>query len=404
MTAASAVRPAGAQRAIGRLDWICLLLVTHGSLYPWRFAWPKAGLPAAWAELWQVTSWWTNLGDVVGNVVLFVPVGLLMLLHLEAGTPPRRRLPAMLVLGTLFAWLLQVLQIFVPARDPELSDVAWNALGLLLGAALARLLRPASAGERARVLQEHGVALGLAALWLVLEWWPLTPTLDWQQVKDAFKPLLRDPAWHPLSAFEAALGVLSLAHLLRGLPRRGPWVPAALVLALGAKPFIAGQTITLSHASGCLLGLAASPLLARLAPQRAATTLLLAAWGWLTVDELRPFGLAEQASAFEFVPFVALLHGSMEANTFALVTMAYWIGLVLLLGQQLGARLGGLTLFLSLWLLALEGAQTWLPQRTADITPALLPWLWLVLLQPLAALPAPAPPLSRRPRRRRAAR
>lgn len=402
MTAEPAALAPDTRRAIARLDWICLLLVTHGSLYPWQFAWPAAGLRAAWLELWTVSAWWTSLGDVVGNVVLFVPVGVLMLLHLEGSVPARWRLPAMLLLGSVFAWLLQALQIFVPARDPELSDVAWNALGLLIGAGLAQLLRALAAGPWARGLREHGLALALVALWLLLEWWPLTPTIDWQQVKDALKPLLRDPAWHPLSAAEAALGVLSLAHLLRGLRPRGWWLPAVLALALGAKPFIAGQEISFSHAAGCALGLVGVLLLARLAPRRASIALLVAALGWLTLDELRPFDLADQASSFELVPFVALLRGSMQANTHALMTMAYWIGLVLLLGRQVGARLGGLALLLSAWLLVLEAAQTWLPQRTADITPALLPWFWLLLLQPAA--PATEPLLSPPRRRRRSAR
>jgi hypothetical protein len=36
---------------------------------------------------------------------------------------------------------------------------------------------------------------------------------------------------------------------------------------------------------------------------------------------------------------------------------------------------------LGLWTLLLEGLQTWLPGRIADITPALLPLLWLLLLR-----------------------
>ncbi len=391
------------RRAIARLDWICLLLATHGSLYPWRLAWPAAGLSRAWEELWALHGLWSGLGDVVGNVALFTPLGVLMLLHLEGSRlPPRWRLPAMLVLGTLFAWLLQALQVFVPERDPELSDVVWNLLGLLVGAALARGLPALLARLGNRALQDQALPLGLAALWLALEWWPLTPTIDWQHVKDALKPLLREPAWRTLGALEAALGVLALGHLLRGLRPAAPWLVGVLLLALGGKLFIAGQAISFSHAVGALAGLAAAAALARLPADRSAILLLAAVLAWLTLDGLRPFELADHESSFEFIPFVAMLQGSMQANTLALMTAVFWVGLAMALGLQVGARLGGLAATLSLWLLLLEGAQVWLPQRTAEITPALVPWLWLVLLQPFA--PGPRGPVSPPSRRRRSAR
>ena len=41
-----------------------------------------------------------------------------------------------LVVGVAFAFALQVAQLFVPRRDSALSDVLWNALGLLIGMAL----------------------------------------------------------------------------------------------------------------------------------------------------------------------------------------------------------------------------------------------------------------------------
>lgn len=386
------------RRAIGRLDWICLLLATHGSLYPWRFAWPAAGLQHAWDDLWVVTTLWTGLGDVVGNVVLFVPLGVLMLLHLQGSRVAARwQLPAMLLLGTLFAWLLQALQIFVPTRDPELSDVVWNLLGLLVGAGLARLLPHLAAGAAGRALKGHGLALGLVALWLALQWWPLAPTLDWQHVKDALKPLLRDPAWRPVSALEAALGMLALGHLLRGL-RPALCLPGLFVLTLAGKLFIAGQAISFSHVVGGVAGLAGAAVLGRQPASRSAFTVMGAALLWLMVDELRPFELAGEVSAFEFIPFIAMLKGSMQANAAALASMVFWLGVVMVLGLQAGARLGGLAAALSLTMLLLEAAQTWLPLRTAEITPALIPWGWLVLLQPLVAAPRAqlSPPLRRR--------
>ncbi|HEX6019959.1 MAG TPA: hypothetical protein VFZ28_17830 [Burkholderiaceae bacterium] len=71
-----ALRNARALRATRWLTGICVLLVTHGSLYPWKFAWPPS-VAVAWARMMRQSTWWTGRGDVVGNVVLFVPLGAL---------------------------------------------------------------------------------------------------------------------------------------------------------------------------------------------------------------------------------------------------------------------------------------------------------------------------------------
>ena len=173
------------------LALLCAVLVTHGSLYPWRFQWPGS-LAAAWSRLMHQSSWWTGLGDVAGNVVLFVPVGLLGLMLFDAsrlGSLQRGLL--VLVGGVVFAFALQVAQLFVPARDAALSDVVWNTLGLVLGLLLAsvvsRLLRGTAFTLR--------LPMALVGLWLALEWWPFVTTIDWQHIKDALKPLLLTPRW-----------------------------------------------------------------------------------------------------------------------------------------------------------------------------------------------------------------
>jgi VanZ family protein len=378
------------------LNWLCLLLVTHGSLYPWQFAWPAAGLGAEWQTFWSPAPLWTGLGDVVGNVALFVPVGLLMLLDLGASRwPARARAPLMLVLGTLFSLLLQIVQIVVPDRDPQLSDVVWNALGLGLGAALMALWRrrpPAGpVPDAARALR-----LGLVAAWLVIEWWPLLPTIDWQHVKDALKPLLLQPGWRAGSFVEAALWVLAADRLLAGTRRAGWWLLLLAGAVLTGKLFVAEQVLTLSRVAGMGLGLLCAALLRRAERARSALWLVAAMLLWISMDELRPFDLADAAGEFHAVPFVSLLIGSMSANALSLLSMGAWLGVIFVLASELGARLVPLAAGLSLWLLLLEVAQMWLRGRVADITPALLPWFWVALMHSMGLVPRR---LSRRRRR-----
>jgi VanZ family protein len=370
-----------ARRATIWLAWIVAALVVHGSLYPWRFAMPGS-FAAAWHHMVRQPSLWTSLGDVVGNVVLFVPVGMLgwALVHRWIGW---RRTLLVLALGLAFAFVLQVAQLFIPYRSAALSDVLWNALGLLIGMGLV------AGGSRIHVpwLERESLRapLAMALLWLMLMWWPMVPRLDWQQIKNALKPLLLTPRWSILTAVEAALSLMVLAAVMRPLRAR-----AALLLALVAagalgKLLMVNQALTLSRVVGWTVGLIGASVLWRLPSRVAAWSMAGAALLWFTLDELRPFEIADSLGDFHWLPFAALLQGSLVANTWALAWHLFWLGAVMLLAHAQDARAGPFAVALSAWALLLELFQMLLPGRVADSTPLLLPWVWLLalpLLQP----------------------
>jgi VanZ family protein len=360
---------------------VCLLLVLHGSLYPWRFD-TSVPAAAAWSSMWAQAGLWTSLGDVVGNLVLFVPVGWLAL----RAWPARAQhalVPAALIwlLGVAYASALQVLQFWVPARTPSVSDVLWNAVGMALGqvaAVVAARLRPPAT---ARAADGATPAALIALLWLAIEWWPFVPTIDWQHMKNALKPLVLSPRWHTLSFLAVALGVAVVAQIGRAWPRRALLLAGLVSAAAIGKLFLRGQAISLPHAAGWLAGLGfAGAVVWRLDGRRAAGLVLCLALGMFTFDELRPFAWTDAPSRFSWIPFVSSLRGSMVANTLALCWQLFWLGAVMLAGYALGWRPGKLALALAGWAFALEWQQAWLPGRVADITPAVLPLLWWLAL------------------------
>ena len=207
---------ARARRATRWLALLCVLLVTHGSLYPWHFAWP-ASLSLAWNHMMNQRTWWTGGGDVVGNVVLFVPVGVLgWALLRPSRLPMLLRILLVVGVGAAFAFALQVAQLFVPRRDAVWSDVVWNTLGLVGGLLLAApLLR-----LRLSRLRVHGWRLPLTfvLLWLLMQWWPFVPRLDWQHIKDAFKLVQSgglEPREHKQSWISKAFGTFSASSVTR---------------------------------------------------------------------------------------------------------------------------------------------------------------------------------------------
>lgn len=286
MTPGAVPGPARAPRALWVLFAMCIAAVTHGSLFPWRFAMPRTPLaPTLRYYLLDQPLSWTGWPDVAGNVLLFMPVAALGLLL--AGRRPQARargvLPT-LALGLLFAFALQVLQVFVPGRHASMGDVAWNALGLVIGVLLALVYRhlphPLRTEERAPAAP---LAFALVLLWLLTQWWPLVPRFDWQQLQQALSAVLIRPHWddHAVIDVGLALGVTACGGLLRGMGRPFHALFGLVALALLGRVVIVGHTLAVAQMSGVLIGLAAALSLQRLPRHVAARVLAVAVGAWL---------------------------------------------------------------------------------------------------------------------------
>lgn len=313
------------------LAWLLVLwsaLVTHGSLHPWRFGAPTS-LSLRWWEMWHQRSWWTTTGDVVGNVLLFVPWGLLAWLLWRNGTRPLRRALAVVAAGAAFAFALQLVQIVIPVRDPQASDVVWNTLGLLIGMACTRVPRPA--GFDVHGLARYRVPLAMAALWQVLHWWPLKPGLSRVRMRGVWHALWQVPELVPLTALQAALSLLLLALLVRGLRARTLILCGSVALAVAGKLLTTGQPFTLSHAIGWLAGLGLGVVAWRLPLRPAALSGAAVALVCFAFKALRPLDLRDTALQAWWPALVAPVRGDAPTEPLAWVWVAYWLLAALIL-------------------------------------------------------------------------
>lgn len=115
-------------------------LLVYGSLYPWSdWVVPPGGLAALWPELWPKRF---SRTDVVTNVAVYVPLGLLALPALRARFSSATALPAVAILGVVLSGLLELGQAFLPQRTSSAADWALNAMGTVLGASAALARRP----------------------------------------------------------------------------------------------------------------------------------------------------------------------------------------------------------------------------------------------------------------------
>jgi VanZ family protein len=361
-------------------------LIAYGSLFPFRFVDPQR-LGRHWDDFLTTWQWWTSTGDVLGNVMLFVPLGAVW-----GWVAGRRgaRWPSWVmawIATSLFAFALQAAQLYVPQRDPALVDVWWNGWGAVLGMVLGHWLSRVhfGLGGAGALSRADGVPTLLVAALVALEWAPLAPTLDWQNIKEALRPLLLQPQWVPTRTAQALALVPTLALLLEPmLPRersRALLVLAALLAGVfGAKLFVVGQYVD----AGAVAALVAAAAVTHAAFHRRtwlvrfAALALVVSW---VVSGLRPFRFVDSAAqAFDWMPFRSMLQGSMLANAWSLVHAVVMAACVMTLACRAGIPrvvAGAAVVALSL---LLEMAQVYLPGRSPDVTPALLAlgvaWWW----------------------------
>ncbi len=372
------------------LLWLCTAAITHGSLYPWAFRAPTRSLQHEWHRLWFPDSWWTTRGDIIGNVLLFVPLGMLAWLASSAWRCPAWvRVLRVLGLAMLLAVGLQVLQIWVPQRDAAFSDAVWNGLGLLLGMASARVVQQPITWLAQRLRSPLLLAYAMALYWLMLLWWPLLPLLKREVYVSAWARLRDISGWQPLPTALAALALFVVLQLLRGQRHRAALAWGLVGVAhLGSFVFVhkAGAVDSVaSNTVGWGLGLAAGLLVWQLRPRLAHTLLLtVAASGWL-LSVLQPLQWNLEPSATHWLPLAAALSEPRVANSAALLWQGFWIMALTLAAQRLGLRLRHAAVALTLGVMAVEWLQRWMPGQQADITPVLLPvacaWILSRLLQ-----------------------
>jgi VanZ family protein len=347
--------------------------ILYGCLYPFELTSAAFGLPG-----WRATS----RGDLVANVLLYLPFGFLFAWILAPGRKRPAVLLAAVAFGAALSFGVEILQSGIASRTSSLSDVLLNAAGTALGVAAYFVFRRLSGPQAAHAqLAQHlrepsidPIILLLGALWVALHTAPFVPHLDLHAMWAAIRPLRElDLSTAGVSRHFAAY--LILAACLRALLVRGSFWKAFALVALasfGARVFFVRQALSLNEPLGLACAL---PIVAALRawPQaRAARVkLLLAIAAWM-VQALAPFAFSASPSAFRWLPFIGFLGGGLENGYLSLLDKAFlYVGL-LWLSRQAGGSMRAATVALAAFALGLEVAQSFLPGRVADITDPLL--------------------------------
>ena len=378
----------GSRIVLALLAYLCLLY--YGSLYPF------SGWHAPLYPLMQFLPFWParlDRADVLQNLLVYAPFGLLCTLWLVRYVPVTRAALLAVALGAMVSFSIECLQQFNPSRVASSVDIVMNTLGTAGGAILSTtIVRHTFSGRLILAWRDrwfrHGALAntGLVVLgfWMLSQTSPLVPSLDVGHLRHALAGLwraLHDP--HALdqarlaryTCMTAGLGVLLV---LLGQPGKPVMVlfAAALCAVLLAKIIVISRVLSLEAICGSALALAAC-LIVRHLPARLLPLLgmALVAAGF-TISEMMPGLGGGIGGAFNWIPFAGHMRSFTALENIlellwpfmAIAWFARWAAPARTSRLRIvtGALLVGAAVF------ALEWQQQWTPGRYGDITQVLL--------------------------------
>jgi VanZ family protein len=364
-------------RTIAR--WLVLatvLLILYGSLFPFRFS--SLQHFDLWGNITGLSLARASRGDVVANLLLYVPLGLCLMLGWPAHWSRLKGLFWAVLLGSFLSLCVELLQVHASSRVSSLTDLALNAAGTAIGAIAAIIYLAIGSTIRIPGLaagRPDPVPVGLIALWLAFRLAPFVPTIDWQKYKDALKPLLLTPELAWLDVLRYLVGWLVVGYAIRQVWRREYALYALFVIAglvMAGRVMVVGKTLSASEVvalAGCI------PLAAvfiALSDRRRALILALMLIAVIVLSGLKPFELQTTAQKFSWVPFMNSLNDNLEVNYSVLLEKCFWYFALIWLLTRRGLGIATAAFGTTLLLALIEFAQVWIPGRSAEITDPLL--------------------------------
>jgi VanZ family protein len=363
-----------------RLLVLLVVLIGYGSFFPFSYV-PYV---PTFDDLGALTTWpaRVSLTDALGNIALFFPLGVVI------GAGARSFGGAILgwMAASVYAAIIQYVQFWFPSRVPSGSDMVFNilgcAVGTLLGAFLRSVLSQREGEPRNGSQSKVWIPLTLVLLWVIYRWFPLVPTLDVQNVKNALKPLLRDRTWSVTATAHDIVAWLLWFRLCRYAFRDALPLIACIAFAcfiVSLEPLFYLNTLSVNT----LFGLVGACLISFLfwRGERSLTALLALSGAVILTWSVLPLDLDAPPRAFGWLPLSGLLQGSLVVNVAALIEKLFLYGAWVYLALYRGWPRMAVGVAATLTLFASEWAQRWSPQRTPEVTDPLLAFMcWFVLL------------------------
>lgn len=353
------------------LLFIILVLIAYGSLYPFDFN-PDLLSSSDFFSLFRINPFDTSRGDILANIVLFIPFGIFAML--AQATPAlffRQRVARLTFIvswGLLFAFVLQLLQLGLPGRNAAIHDLAWNGLGIGLGILLIELPLFQHFFKQPHDRVSLDIPILMACAWIGYRLFPFIPSIDLQLMINTLKPLFQNPSLEFTWLIQNVTGWLLTFHFLSIGNKRYAKIHFFLLLLLSVfvlQLFIVNNVLHINEVVGGFLAITFWPLLSR----RNHST-LLAILGFITIlsMDFYPFVWNNEAANFHWIPFSGALNGNLEINIMATLNKGFLYASLIWLLAEAGTRLAIATIFVAAFLFFCELSQVYIGGHTPEIT------------------------------------
>ncbi len=352
---------------------LALAVIIYGSLYPFEFRVPAGGAGAV-AELLRTWHRGSSRGDLLANILLYMPLGFFGALAL-ARRSASARIVLMGLAGLALSASVELAQHYDPSRNQAMSDVYCNTFGALAGAAAAVAVGASIRWPFLGAVRARPVTALLLVAWLGFNLYPFVPTIDLHKYWNALKPVVLTPSLPPGELFRFFVTWLAVcASFEATIGRRWWWLafPFFAGAALFAEILVLYRTLSVAELLGGLLAyLAWLALPWRDVRARMGLAALLLAL-YVVGHRLSPFAFSDRAGSFGWIPFYSYLHGALGTNVRAFLEKLFYYGALIWLPVEAGMGLAAATVLTAALLLVTSAAEIYLPGRSAEITDAVM--------------------------------
>lgn len=359
-----------------------IALIVYGTWFPiGRWDWSIGGWQAFMAMDWPERI---PRSDLIINLVVYLPLGLLV------GVVIKRSIffavPLAALAGLALSCCLEYGQTYLPGRITSGSDIVLNTLGAALGALGAGMVmrstfltgRYEAVVSQLRKPGKGHLGLSVLVLWVLAQWAPFVPSLDFDNIKRGlapFKLFIAGDSTYFLFGFVEYLAMLGglLALGLRLFKFREQ---ASLVLILCMFVVLCGKVLIMTRQlapEALLAGVAASIFALWLRRRRSASLKAIALICLLVYQVVASFtpGLGDPTlRQMNWVPFRGQMN-SVSGIIDLIEPLWLFTAYAYLMYPRRSRSSGGLALRLTIiapLALMLEWAQQIVPGRYPDVT------------------------------------
>jgi VanZ family protein len=349
-------------------------VIVYGSLYPFQFRIPMSGIGpiSTFLATWNERP---GRGDFLANILLYLPLGFFFILGLERGSRFAGKLTTVALAGAMLSLSIELTQYYDAGRVTSATDLYANTLGTLLGGLVAVAF---GTGFRLPFIGDvaaRPVPTMLVLAWLSYRLYPYVPTIDLHKYWAALKPVVLRPSLSPYDLFRQTAIFLSLYALIEAVVRQRRSAFVGLLFAVGvmvARIMVVDGELRVAELAGASLALVIWLILLQLPTRVQMGTAGAVLCAYVVALRLEPFHFQATAHAFNWVPFLAFMQGSLTVGTLSFLEKFFLYGTTqYLLASSFGRRLP-VAIFVAALLLATSWAETRLPGRSAEITDALM--------------------------------